>query len=142
MLGNSLKGSASSLLSVHSISEFGDEKPQLPRGNIEPLNARKMSNSAWLTTQNAYCKVVQTHTRFTSGFREICKSNFKKQNLFHLTVGPYQLLFLSNKLLVPSVLDFKNKSSVLQGLHPAESQFSTLGYTGKASEGFGPVSVV
>ena len=36
----------------------------------------------------------------------------------------YQLLFLSNKLLVPSVLDFKTKSSVLQALRPARSPSS------------------
>lgn len=45
MLGNSLKGSASALLSVHSISEVGGEKPQLPRGNMEPLDAPKMSTA-------------------------------------------------------------------------------------------------
>lgn len=52
MLGNSLKGSGSSLLSVHSVSELGGEKPQLPWGNTEPLNALKMSTAHGLQPES------------------------------------------------------------------------------------------
>lgn len=131
-LGNSPKGSAGSLL--------GAEK--LPAGNTEYLEEPKVSRAHGFQPRAhpARCKCT-LHSPV--GLERFAKITPKKINPPLWSSQSSQLLFLNNKLPVPSAVGCKNQKLRAAGIASCqESQPGTLGSTGKASEGLGPVSGV
>lgn len=64
---------------------------------------------------------ANAHSIHQWAWRDLQKNHFKKINPPSWSSRSSQLLFLNNKVSVPSVVGCKNKSSELQGLHSARS---------------------